>query len=97
MSHMGSYTNGSPNGVFVDQRFKYVCTGAETDTFVVPLPATRLDVSYLAVVTLLSSPTGSQYLCNAPPANYTTSHITVIAGEAPTVGDVLAIVVQELQ
>jgi hypothetical protein len=95
MSHMPSFGNPG-SGAWAPQSFKYVCTGAEGDTFVLALPGPRHSTTYIAAVTLLSSPALSQALYNAPPANYTTSQITVL-GPPPGAGDVLGIVITEIQ
>jgi len=92
--HMPS--SGHPPAANPDQRFKYVCTGTETDTFNVPLPSARANTNYIAVVSLLFGSSSSQYLCNAPPTGYTTTQIQVIAGAAPAAGDVLGIVITDI-
>lgn len=93
---MAYATNYTPPGTTLDQRFFHTCTGSEGDTFAIVFPAARHDTNYVAVVTLASSTASSQYLCNAPPSGYTTTQCTVICGNPPAAGDVLAVVVTEI-
>jgi hypothetical protein len=95
MSHMPSFGNPG-SGTWAAQAFTHTCTGAEGDSFPIALPAPRHSTTYIAAVTLLSSPASSQALYNAPPANYTTSQITVL-GPPPGAGDVLGVVITEIQ
>lgn len=93
---MAYLTVYAPPGTQRDQRFFHTCTGVEGDTFPIVFPAPRADVNYVAVVSLASSTASSQYLCNAPQSGYTTTQCTVICGNPPAAGDVLAIVVTEI-
>lgn len=93
---MAYATTYSPPSAGTDQRFTYTCTGSEGDNFQVPLPYQRPSTNFVAVVTLLSSLTATQYLCNAPAFQYTTTTIQVITGTPVAAGDVLAVDVMGL-
>lgn len=93
---MAYATNLIAPGTQAPQSFFYVCTGAEGDSFTIVFPQARKDINYVAVVSLASS-TLTQYNCNAPQAGYTTTSIRVITGIPVNAGDVLAVVVTEIQ
>ena len=64
---MAFATTYTPPGTNADQRFKYTCTGAEGDVFTLTLPAARVDVNYIAQVSLLFGTGQTQYICNGTP------------------------------
>lgn len=89
---MGSFVNA---GVAYTMPFPYPCTGAEGDSFAIPFPTPRADTNYVVFVALAKSAGGTQYLCNAPPDQYTTTGFGVITGTPVSAGDILVVLVEE--
>ena len=76
------------------QRFTYVATGAEGDTFTLNLPAARANANYIAQVT--GGGLAGQLLFDTPRTQYTVNSFQVKASAPLVAGDVLNISVEDL-
>lgn len=89
-----SSSGGGGGGGGNPQRFFYIATGAEGDSFDIPLPAARPNTAYVAQVT--GAGLAFQLTFDVPAISYTTTHIHVDSSGDLTAGDVLAVVVADV-
>lgn len=88
----GSNDTGGGGGGVVTDSFIFVATGAEGDTFPVPLPLVRADVNYVAHVTGAGF-AGGFLILDAPVAGYALDHIQVKTSAPVVAGDRIAVTV----
>lgn len=89
--YIGCSTGGNTGN---PQRFLYVATGLEGDSFDITLPATRANTSYIAEVT--GGGLAFMFTFDCPVNLYTTTQIHVNSSGVLTAGDVLIVEVEDL-